>query len=47
MTDLLEAMEALKLDRGLVLTWDQEQTVRKDDREIAVVPVWKWLLGAV
>jgi predicted AAA+ superfamily ATPase len=42
---LVEATEALKLSRGMVLTWDQERTIKHHGHEIDVIPAWKWLLG--
>jgi hypothetical protein len=41
---LLEAMEEFHLDRGLILTNDQEDTRKAGDRTINIKPVWKWLL---
>jgi uncharacterized protein len=40
---LLEAIDALKLKKGVILTYDQEETIREDGTEIIVKPVWKWL----
>lgn len=42
---LTEAMDALGLKRGLVLTFDQEDELREGSRKFEVKPVWKWLLG--
>lgn len=41
---LLEAMSALKLQKGLILTDDQEDEMVVKGKTIAVIPVWKWLL---
>lgn len=41
---LTEAMKVFGLDTGLILTYDQENTIQKDKYKINVVPVWKWLL---
>lgn len=41
---LLEAMQALGIDTGLILTLDQEMEVQKDGCSIPVMPVWKWML---
>ncbi|AKB36621.1 hypothetical protein MSSAC_2031 [Methanosarcina siciliae C2J] len=41
---LKEAMEAYKLDSGLILTLEEEGTLDAGGREIVVKPVWKWFL---
>ena len=41
---LWEAMTELKLSKGIILTFDQEENILKDDKRIVVTPVWKWLL---
>ena len=41
---LLEAMEKFKLKEGLILTYDQEESLKKESKIIKVLPVWKWLL---
>ncbi len=41
---LLEAMESLKLDKGLILTHEQEEEIKTGEKTIKVVPVWRWLL---
>ena len=41
---LLEAMENFHLDRGLILTSDQECTRKTGNRTVFIKPVWKWLL---
>ena len=38
---LQEAMKKFKLKKGLILTYGQEEII---DKNITVVPVWKWLL---
>ena len=38
---LREAMKEFKLKKGLLLTYDQEDTIDN----ITIKPVWKWLLG--
>ncbi|OHE16544.1 MAG: hypothetical protein A2X96_06385 [Syntrophobacterales bacterium GWC2_56_13] len=43
---LLTAMEKLSIPEGLILTYDEEKSLpAAPGRRIAVVPVWKWLLG--
>lgn len=41
---LLEACNTPTLKKGLLLTYDQEDTFEKDGVKIEVRPVWKWLL---
>lgn len=36
--------KAFPLQKACIVTWDQEETIKKDDLTIEVVPVWKWLL---
>jgi len=41
---ITEAMGALKLKEGLILTYDQEEELKEGGNKIKVLPVWKWLL---
>ncbi len=41
---LLEAMTKFKLNSGLILTYDQYDKFKLNDKTIIVLPVWKWLL---
>jgi len=41
---LAEAMDALNLKEGLILTYDQEEEHKEGPKKITVLPVWKWLL---
>ncbi|MBN2013957.1 MAG: ATP-binding protein [Candidatus Altiarchaeota archaeon] len=41
---LLEAMRTHNLQDGTILTFEQEETRKKDDKTIRITPVWKWLL---
>jgi uncharacterized protein len=42
---LLAAMEKLSLPQGLILTYNEEENFPAvPGRQIAVMPVWKWLL---
>jgi hypothetical protein len=41
---LIEAMRHYKIPKGGVLTYDQEGVRNKNGINIALVPVWKWLL---
>lgn len=41
---LLESMTKFKLKKGLILTYNQEETLIIDNKKITLLPVWKWLL---
>ncbi|HWR25807.1 MAG TPA: ATP-binding protein, partial [Methanosarcina sp.] len=41
---LIEAMTAYKLDKGLILTLEEEKILDFKGKKIIVTPVWKWLL---
>ena len=41
---LLEAMNKLKLKEGLILTQEQEEEIKRDDKKIKIMPVWKWMI---
>jgi predicted AAA+ superfamily ATPase len=41
---LLEAMSKFKLQKGLILTSDEEDEIRINGRIIEILPIWKWLL---
>ncbi|NCC71732.1 ATP-binding protein [bacterium] len=41
---LLFAMNFFKLEIGYILTYDQEDELKIDNKIIKVIPVWKWLL---
>lgn len=43
-SSLLEAMQKFKLKVGYILTYEQEEEIRKDKKTIKVLPVLKWLL---
>jgi len=40
---LKEAMSELKLNKGLILTFNQEDKLTIEDKIISVIPIWKWL----
>ena len=42
---LVEAMKKFNHKEGLILTYDNEDEIIKDDLKIKVIPVWKWLLN--
>ena len=37
-------MKKYNLEQGLILTEDQEDKATIDNKEIIIMPVWKWLL---
>ena len=41
---LLTAMKKFNLQNGVILTLDEENTIKVDGKCIKVVPIWKWLL---
>jgi uncharacterized protein len=41
---LIDACKSYKLKKGLILTYDQEDSFVQDGIKIVVKPVWKWLL---
>ncbi|MEI7726579.1 MAG: ATP-binding protein [Bacteroidota bacterium] len=43
---LIEALLSFNLDEGIILTYDQESDIQKENHRIRVIPVWKWLLGS-
>lgn len=42
---LVAAMKATKLERGTIITLNEEEVVETEAGKIDVVPAWKWLLG--
>ena len=47
MRGLLEAQRELGIKKGAILTYNQEGTRTFEGETLEVVPVWKWLLGAL
>lgn len=43
-TALLKIAKAMDVDKLLIITHDEEETIMEDGKEIEVVPIWKWLL---
>lgn len=43
-TGLIEAMDKFSLKKGLIITNDQEETIKRSGKTIQVKPAWKWLL---
>lgn len=41
---LVDFNKVFNLDKALIITYDQEETIVKDDLTIEMVPAWKWLL---
>lgn len=39
---LLEALDAYKLDEGIIVTLDQEDSITLNDKKIKIVAAWKW-----
>jgi predicted AAA+ superfamily ATPase len=42
---LIEAMDTYDLAEGLIITENDQETIKVDKYEIKVIPVWKWLLN--
>ena len=43
-TALLKIAKIMDVDKLLIITYDEEEIIMEDGKEIAVVPIWKWLL---
>ena len=41
---LTEAMDELKIKRAKIVTYDEMDEIRIDDKTIKVIPAWRWLL---
>ena len=41
---LVDFNKALKLDKALIVTYDEEETIETDGLTIEAIPIWKWLL---
>jgi predicted AAA+ superfamily ATPase len=42
---LFEALDKFKLKQGLILTYNQDDEFKIEDKIIKVIPVWRWLLS--
>lgn len=42
---LLEAMTEFGIKRGMILTYNQETTLKHKGHSVSVLPVWKWMLS--
>lgn len=40
---LLDAMNLLKLNEGTIITFDQEDEIRINEKIIHIIPGWKWM----
>jgi len=45
LTGLAEAMDYYKVKNGTIITSDLEETISLEERQIKIVPLWKWLLS--
>ncbi|MBC7091922.1 MAG: ATP-binding protein, partial [Nitrososphaeria archaeon] len=41
---LIKASELLECKNFQVITWDYEEKIKVDEKEIQFTPLWKWLL---
>lgn len=41
---LLKANEELECKKMLLITWDEEKIVKRNNKSIEYIPLWKWLL---
>jgi uncharacterized protein len=41
---LIAAMNTFNLSQGNIITLDTEETIKKDNKKICIIPYWKWLL---
>jgi uncharacterized protein len=41
---LIEALQLNDLDKGLILTYDEEGEIEVEGRRIMIKPVWQWIL---
>jgi predicted AAA+ superfamily ATPase len=42
---LVKLTSVLPCKRLLVITRDEERNIQIDDKQIEVIPIWKWILG--
>ncbi len=42
---LIKAGEELNCDDLLVITWDYEDRLKAEGKEVMFLPLWKWALG--
>ncbi len=41
---LLKASRELNCDNLLMITWDQDEDVKEEEKKIKVTQLWKWLI---
>lgn len=41
---LLEYMDKYKVDKGIVITYDEREEIKTEKKVINVIPIWEWLL---
>jgi predicted AAA+ superfamily ATPase len=41
---LLKASRELNCDNLLMITWDQDEDIKKEEKKIKVTQLWKWLI---
>jgi predicted AAA+ superfamily ATPase len=41
---LLQMSKHIEVKKMMIITKDEEETILESVREIAVVPIWKWLI---
>ena len=44
---LVEAMDALVVEEGIILTFDQEDLIKVQEKSIRIIPAWKWLVDKI
>ena len=44
---LIKALNIFNLDRGLIITEEDEGEEEIKGKQIAYIPLWKWLLGTI
>ena len=42
---LLKASISYKVEKLIIITYSQEEIIKQEDKQIAIIPVWKWLLN--
>ncbi len=44
---VFKALNELNLKKGLIITWDDEDEIRRNDKIIKVIPLWKWITSPI
>ncbi|MCK4429639.1 MAG: ATPase, partial [Candidatus Aenigmarchaeota archaeon] len=42
--NLIKSSKELKCNNLLIITWDEENEIKQDNKTIKLIPLWKWLL---